>query len=204
MPEFFNGRYPSKTPAVYVEYRNFIFDLYRKQPSVYLSATTCRRHLSGDVNGIMRVHAFLEKWGLINYSAINPYFRAHKMSHLKEGSYDLVLVNAANRHVLQKNEMEYADQLAVRQGEVAEPTTLDVDLARKLNLLTLKLRPTCAFSGCRVGYEWFRLKNGELVLSKDCFKKGDFPSEYAAEDFEPRALDAAVWEQLEKDLTEEN
>jgi SWI/SNF related-matrix-associated actin-dependent regulator of chromatin subfamily C len=44
--------------------------LYRLNPSVYLSATTCRRHLSGDVNGIMRVQAFLEKWGLINYVGI--------------------------------------------------------------------------------------------------------------------------------------
>jgi SWI/SNF related-matrix-associated actin-dependent regulator of chromatin subfamily C len=61
LPEFFSSKYPSKTPQVYKEYRNFMIHLYRMNPSVYLSATTCRRHLSGDVNGIMRVHAFLEK-----------------------------------------------------------------------------------------------------------------------------------------------
>jgi SWI/SNF related-matrix-associated actin-dependent regulator of chromatin subfamily C len=70
LPEFFSHKYPSKTPQVYKEYRNFMIHLYRMNPSVYLSATTCRRHLAGDVNGIMRVHAFLEKWGLINYSGI--------------------------------------------------------------------------------------------------------------------------------------
>lgn len=69
LPEFFNERYPSKTPTVYKEYRNFMIALYRMNPTIYLSGTTCRRHLSGDVNGILRVHAFLEKWGLINFQA---------------------------------------------------------------------------------------------------------------------------------------
>ena len=31
------------------------------------SATACRRNLAGDVCAIMRVHAFLEQWGLVNY-----------------------------------------------------------------------------------------------------------------------------------------
>lgn len=33
LPEFFSGRYPSKTPSVYKEYRNFIIKLYRMNPS---------------------------------------------------------------------------------------------------------------------------------------------------------------------------
>jgi hypothetical protein len=45
LPEFFCGKYPSKTPSVYIEYRNFIIELYRANPTNYLSATTCRRHL---------------------------------------------------------------------------------------------------------------------------------------------------------------
>jgi hypothetical protein len=28
----------------------------------------CRRHLSGDVCSIMRIHAFLEHWGIINFN----------------------------------------------------------------------------------------------------------------------------------------
>jgi len=68
LPEFFCGKYPSKTEGVYKEIRNFIVELYRANPSIYLSATTCRRHLMGDVNAIMRVHAFLEKYGIINFT----------------------------------------------------------------------------------------------------------------------------------------
>ena len=29
LPEFFNGRYPSKNPQIYKEYRNFMILLYR-------------------------------------------------------------------------------------------------------------------------------------------------------------------------------
>ena len=48
-------------------YRNFMIDTYRLNPMEYLSATACRRNLAGDVCAIMRVHAFLEQWGLVNY-----------------------------------------------------------------------------------------------------------------------------------------
>uniref|UniRef100_A0A7I4YS18 SWI/SNF complex subunit SMARCC2 n=1 Tax=Haemonchus contortus TaxID=6289 RepID=A0A7I4YS18_HAECO len=67
VPEFFNGRNKSKTPEVYLSYRNFMVDTYRLNPFEYLSATACRRNLAGDVCSIVRVHSFLEQWGLINY-----------------------------------------------------------------------------------------------------------------------------------------
>lgn len=67
LPEFFNNRNRSKTPAVYKDYRDFMVNTYRLNPSEYLTVTACRRNLAGDVCAIMRVHAFLEQWGLINY-----------------------------------------------------------------------------------------------------------------------------------------
>jgi SWI/SNF related-matrix-associated actin-dependent regulator of chromatin subfamily C len=67
LPEFFNNRNRSKTPAVYKDYRDFMVNTYRLNPSEYLTFTACRRNLAGDVCAIMRVHAFLEQWGLINY-----------------------------------------------------------------------------------------------------------------------------------------
>lgn len=67
LPEFFNGRSRSKTPSIYKGYRDFMIDSYRLNPTEYLTFTACRRNLAGDVCAIMRVHAFLECWGLINY-----------------------------------------------------------------------------------------------------------------------------------------
>ena len=65
--EFFNSKNRSKTPEIYMAYRNFMIDTYRLNPNEYLSITACRRNLAGDVCAIMRIHAFLEQWGLINY-----------------------------------------------------------------------------------------------------------------------------------------
>lgn len=67
LPEFFNSRNRSKTPSTYKDYRDFMINTYRLRPTEYLTFTACRRNLAGDVCAIMRVHAFLEQWGLINY-----------------------------------------------------------------------------------------------------------------------------------------
>ncbi|XP_030645425.1 SWI/SNF complex subunit SMARCC1b [Chanos chanos] len=67
LPEFFNGKNKSKSPEIYLAYRNFMIDTYRLNPQEYLTSTSCRRNLTGDVCSLIRVHAFLEQWGLINY-----------------------------------------------------------------------------------------------------------------------------------------
>ncbi|XP_026145668.1 SWI/SNF complex subunit SMARCC1b isoform X2 [Carassius auratus] len=67
LPEFFNGKNKSKTPEIYLAYRNFMIDTYRLNPQEYLTSSSCRRNLTGDVCALIRVHSFLEQWGLINY-----------------------------------------------------------------------------------------------------------------------------------------
>ncbi|GHJ89317.1 hypothetical protein NliqN6_5719 [Naganishia liquefaciens] len=74
LPEFFSGKNRSKTPAIYKDYRDFMMNTYRLNPSEYLTVTACRRNLAGDVGAIMRVHAFLEQWGLVNYQ-VDPETR---------------------------------------------------------------------------------------------------------------------------------
>ncbi|KAI8068818.1 SWIRM domain-containing protein [Thamnidium elegans] len=82
LPEFFNNKNKSKNPSVYKEYRDFMINTYRLNPLEYLTVTACRRNMTGDVCAIIRVHAFLEQWGLINYqmdptakpTAIGPPF----------------------------------------------------------------------------------------------------------------------------------
>ncbi|EJS43209.1 swi3p [Saccharomyces arboricola H-6] len=67
LPEFFTNRIPSKTPEVYMRYRNFMINSYRLNPNEYFSVTTARRNVSGDAAALFRLHKFLTKWGLINY-----------------------------------------------------------------------------------------------------------------------------------------
>jgi len=47
------------------------------------------------------------------------------------------------------------------------------DLTRKLNLLTLKYRPKCAFSGNIVGFRWFT--NDKYCLSETAYHNKNFP-----------------------------
>lgn len=74
LPEFFNNRNRSKTWVVYKDYRDFMINTYRLNPAEYLTVTACRRNLAGDVCAIMRVHAFLEQWGLINYQVSKQWY----------------------------------------------------------------------------------------------------------------------------------
>lgn len=67
LPEFFTNRIPSKTPEVYVKYRNFMVNVYRLNPNEYFTVTAARRNISGDAAALFRIHKFLTKWGLINY-----------------------------------------------------------------------------------------------------------------------------------------
>jgi len=78
LPEFFCGKFPHKNPATYLDYRNYIIKLYRESPNAYLSATVCRKNLPGDVCSIIRLHAFLEHWGLINFN-VDPMLKPAKL-----------------------------------------------------------------------------------------------------------------------------
>jgi hypothetical protein len=85
---------------------------------------------------LMRVHAFLETWGLINFS-VEPYLKPHKFSLLKEAGYGRVLINAANKHQLTKNEGVGSNLFdrGIGQEVVVEDNG---GTLRKLNLLTAK------------------------------------------------------------------
>ena len=86
---------------------------------------------------IMRVHAFLELWGLINFQ-VEPYYKPHKFSLLKESSYSKVLINAANKHYLckyltinnpfiAKSEAECQGNLFDIRNEEDGDTPVDID-----------------------------------------------------------------------------
>lgn len=76
LPEFFTNNNLSKTPLIYQDYRDFMINTYRLNPKEYLAVTACRRNLAGDVCAIMRVHAFLEQWSLINFEVSFGFYNS--------------------------------------------------------------------------------------------------------------------------------
>lgn len=69
----FNNLAQLSTDA-YMNLRNLIIDTYRLNPTEYLSVTTCSRKANADICAIVKLHAFLEHWGLINYH-VEPELR---------------------------------------------------------------------------------------------------------------------------------
>ena len=47
--------------------------MYRNNPCVYLSATEVRRKMSGDVCTILRVHDYMDAYGIINYAVLSSH-----------------------------------------------------------------------------------------------------------------------------------
>jgi len=76
---------------------------------------------------------------------------------IKESSYSKVLINAANRMFLSKNEDEFLANMfdAEKGNKKIGKLELTPSLSRKLNLLTLNLRPFCNFCSAVCGATWF-------------------------------------------------
>ncbi|CAK7336763.1 unnamed protein product [Dovyalis caffra] len=66
--EFFDGSSITRTPKIYKEYRDFIINKYREDPSRRLTFTEIRKSLVGDVSLLNKVFLFLNNWGLVNFS----------------------------------------------------------------------------------------------------------------------------------------
>ncbi|KAH8111687.1 Homeodomain-like protein [Phellopilus nigrolimitatus] len=90
LPEFFNSRNRSKTPSIFKDYCDFMINTYKLQLSEYLTFNACRRNLAGDVCTIMRVHTFLEQWGLINYQ-VGPDTRPTTLAPLFTDHFRVIL-----------------------------------------------------------------------------------------------------------------
>nr|CAG8473472.1 6733_t:CDS:2 [Entrophospora candida] len=153
LPEFFNKKNKSKNPTVYKEYRDFIINAYRLNPSEYLTVTACRRNLAGDVCAIIRVHAFLEQWGLINYqvdqdtrpSSVAPPFTGH-----------FVITADAPRGL----------QPYLPKGSVAGDSSFGI-----------RQNVDCTQS------RYHSLKNGKLDLCLNCYSSGHYPTSMHSGDF---------------------
>ena len=86
LPEYFQNSNKAKTPEIYMKYRNFMINCYRLNPNDYLSYTSVRRNLIGDAGAMLRVHKFLNKWGLINYQ-VHPETKPKQMEPPYTGDF---------------------------------------------------------------------------------------------------------------------
>ncbi|KIR51618.1 hypothetical protein I315_05841 [Cryptococcus gattii Ru294] len=205
LPEFFSSRNRSKTPSVYKDYRDFMVNTYRLNPGEYLTVTACRRNLAGDVGAIMRVHAFLEQWGLINYqvdpdtrpAALGPPFTGHfrvtldtprGLSNLlhpgvRPGAGALSQTNGVTPHPsnLDLRKTIYHSTSRTTKPVSAEDATKLASANGDVPKSKTYVCETCGTDCTTTRYH--SLKDGEYTICPSCFVSGRFPSTMYSGDF---------------------
>ncbi|SGY60895.1 BQ5605_C007g04500 [Microbotryum silenes-dioicae] len=205
LPEFFNSKNRSKTPSIYKDYRDFMIHTYRLNPSEYLTVTACRRNLAGDVCAIMRVHALLEQWGLINYqidadtrpASLAPPFTGHfrilldtprGLAPLHPGSYhpirsDTISTSGATngRPDVRLSNAE-AIQTASEAADASAATTNATDASTTGAQAPVPPCQTCGTSASATHYTSLSTR-GQVVLCAPCYTEGRFPSSLHSGDF---------------------
>ncbi|GAU90876.1 hypothetical protein RvY_03234 [Ramazzottius varieornatus] len=117
VPEYFTGQNQSKTPEAYMTIRNFIIDSYRLNPTEYLTSTSARRNLTGDVCGIVRIHSFLEQWGLINFQ-IEAEQRPMGFGPSSTSHFNILLDTPAGVQPLQPPKHQTAEDYVCKMKDV--------------------------------------------------------------------------------------
>ncbi|KAF8979501.1 hypothetical protein BGZ46_005348 [Entomortierella lignicola] len=198
LPEFFNLKNRSKTPTVYKDYRDFMINTYRLNPSEYLTVTACRRNLAGDVCAIIRVHSFLEQWGLINYqvdpdtrpSTVGPAFTGHfrVTADTPRGlqpflpSVTAPTAAQANGELKPVNGAKQDSNLELRRNIFSNGTSSAAkdsedtpEKKQRFNCFT------CGTDCTKTRYHSIKTKNFELC--SNCYIEGRFPSTMSSGDF---------------------
>ncbi|ODQ78364.1 hypothetical protein BABINDRAFT_39677 [Babjeviella inositovora NRRL Y-12698] len=207
LPEFFASESHYKNPVAYKEYRDFMINAYRLNPLEYLTVTASRRNLAGDVASIVRVHAFLEQWGLINYQ-IDPKTRPSLVGPQYTGHFQITLdtpqglapllpeVKAEASTEFQASGFEAATEAKTSSPEADIPlnlelrrniydTTADAIALREEDHLRVLGNKSyvcyiCGNDATEVRYHNLRSKN---VVCLRCFAEGSFPANFTAADF---------------------
>ncbi|KAG6815995.1 hypothetical protein H0H87_009601 [Tephrocybe sp. NHM501043] len=218
LPEFFNSRNRSKTPAIYKDYRDFMVNTYRLRPTEYLTVTACRRNLAGDVCAVMRVHAFLEQWGLINYqidpdarpAALAPPFTGHfrvlldtprglqsmhpgtRPSHPANPSATAPTPSATATPAPLELRSNISQTSAKASKPVSEPAAADLAASASATPAPAPASyscDTCAADCSPLRYH--SLKDKKYTLCAPCYLDGRFPSSMFSGDFVKLSLSAA-------------
>ncbi|KAJ3256216.1 hypothetical protein HK103_005675 [Boothiomyces macroporosus] len=199
LPEFFNNKNKSKTPQVYKDYRDFMINTYRLNPHEYLTVTACRRNLAGDVCAIIRVHAVLEQWGLLNYqvdpdsrpSTVGPAFTGHfrVSADTPRGLQPLAPSVSSVSHVIANTALS-AYSHSDKEKLPKAPSSLSTNIftqkrtSESDDKVAKKLKFTCGTCGVDCSNSRYHCtKQSNFDICGNCYLEGRFPSTLYSGDF---------------------
>ncbi|KAB2000190.1 hypothetical protein ES319_D12G215400v1 [Gossypium barbadense] len=204
LKEFFEGSSISRTPKIYKEYRDFIINKYREDPSRRLTFTEIRKSLIGDVTLLHKVFRFLETWGLINFLAPPPPHEGSENDdrvRVENGAPNGVRVVATPNSlrplsapvVKGKNSGDGVEESGVKLPPLASYSDVFGDLKR--------LHCGSCGDNCHSGY--YEYKKDTFIVCDKCFKNGNYGEDKSMDDFELKdcreksAANGTVWTEAE-------
>lgn len=202
-----------KTPEVYQNMRDFIINTYRLNPIEYLTVTAVRRNLAGDVTSIIRIHRFLEKWGLINYQ-IDPRTKPSLVGPQYTGHFQITLdtpkgltpfvpeeldVVSAKSQPAPTSKPKQTETPKVKEEEEEDHLVIPLNLEVTSNIFedagaksaVSSIQYFCNETSSDISnVRYHNLKSkgatgnlGPLEISKEVFEQGLFPLNFTASDF---------------------
>lgn len=212
LKEFFHGSSISRTPKIYKEYRDFIINKYREEPSRRLTFTEVRKSLVGDANLLHKVFLFLEKWGLINFSASpdggdgddEEEERSRVRVRVEEGVPNGIRVVASPNSIKPISPPPNAEKkgdAAVDGGVKLPPLSSYLDVFADLMKQNDVVCGNCG-DRCNSGHYQYT-KGDNFVICEKCFKNGNYGENKSVDDFklnesiQDSGKNGAVWTEAE-------
>lgn len=215
-----------KTAEVYKNMRDFMINSYRINPIEYLTVTAVRRNLAGDVSSIIRIHKFLEKWGLINYqidprtksAIVGPQYTGHFQVTLDTPKGLIPFVPEDAEVALPsppESESETTDPKEEKVSAPGDAIPLNLEVRRNVYSEAAKknansaIQYFCSITGedvSDVRYHNLKSKsssagniNSAAEISQKAFDQGLFPSNFVSSDFVKLTKDHAqeAWSEQE-------
>ncbi|KAL9422552.1 hypothetical protein AB3S75_034763 [Citrus x aurantiifolia] len=201
LKEFFDGSSISRTPKIYKEYRDFMINKYREEPSRRLTFTQVRKSLVGDVSLLHKVFRFLDEWGLINFGAVSRGDDSDNRDSslgdtelknqvkIEEGAPNGVRVVALPNSLKPisvpnsgadgsgSGKVAVAGETGVKLPPLASYSDVFGDLVKLKGFKCGSCGEQCN-SGC---YEYS--KQGSFVICEKCFKNGNYGEDKSKDDF---------------------
>lgn len=186
--EFFDGSSVSRTPKIYKEYRDFIINKYREEPSRRLTFTEVRKSLVGDVTFLRKAFLFLQNWGLINYGAPSAADAEGDVEdecrvRVEDGAPTGIRVAATPNSL---KPMAGARGAAKSGGSASGVSLKLPPLASYSDVygdLIRQKEVKCGLCGDKCGSGHYRCSQDNFIICTNCFKSGSFGEKRSAEDF---------------------
>lgn len=186
MPDFFGSNDNYKNKETYMEARNFMVNTFRLTPYEYLTITAVRKNLVLDVASVMKIHSFLENWGLINYQ-IDPRSKQTLRGKKYFGNYKTVLdVPEGLEPFFDKQpHKEMGVDISLQKRTFNSTTDYNLLISdSSTHSLTKPKIYVCYTCGNDIGKTvYHNLRAKEMNICPRCYKEGHFSSNFQASDF---------------------